>query len=233
MWLAILLLGAHTGLMGTVGQVPISGTVRTAAGTPLAGVRVFCARDRYTETDDQGRFSLPNRGEVIFLQHIGYRPLVLISSKLADALDIVMEDAGTAEFQVPSCEMSDTNMRFTFGRFSLAVPKHSRVRKGRDIDYTSFAIGWASSGKESFLAGIYGPIAASGFPFDRWITSSYEFSSRSWRNGDSDWVDIRGRSQDGLWRHVGTYGFSISYEKASSDGAAFFDRIIDSACFRN
>src|SRR5215471_13523962 len=162
MWLAILLLGAHTTLTGLAGQLPVSGTVRTAFGKPLAGVRVFCTRDRYSETDDQGRFRLPNRGEVIFLQHIGYRPVVLISSKLTDALDIAMEDAGPTEFRVPSCDRSDSNKRFTFAGFSFAVPKHSRVRKGRDVDYTSFSISWTSSGKESFLAGIYGPVASSG-----------------------------------------------------------------------
>ena len=233
MWLAILLLGSYASLMTCAGQVPISGTVRTATGKPLAGVQVFCVRDRYTETDDQGRFRLPDRGEVIFLRHFGYRPVVLISSKLTDALEIVMEDAGPTEFQVPSCDRSDSIKRFTFAGFSFAVPKHSTITRGRDIDYTSFSINWTFGNKESFLAGIYGPMATHGFPFDNWIVSSSEFSSRSWRIGEQDLVDIRGRSQAGLWRYVGSYGFSISYEKASSEGAAFFDDIIDSACLGN
>jgi hypothetical protein len=144
-----------------------------------------------------------------------------------------MEDAGPTEFRVPSCDGSDSNNRFTFGGFSFVLPKHSTITRGRNIDYTSFALNWGSGTEESLLRGMYGQMATSGFPVDNWIISSSEFSSRSWRNGEQELVDIRGRSQAGLWRYLGSHGFLISYEKASSDGAAFFDRIIDSACFCN
>jgi hypothetical protein len=228
-----LLLVTQTGSLTLARQQGISGTIRSKSGEPLAGVRVSCSRDRETETDDKGRFFLPNRGDVIFLQRNGYRPVVLMSNKLTDRIDLAMEESEPTEVQVPSCEKSFSGRRFTFGPFGLVIPKHARLRRGRDIDYTSFSISHASGNHEFFFGGISGPVATRGFPSDTWISSSSEISSRSWQHGDADWVDIHGRTQDGgLWRYVGSYGFSISYEKASREAAAFFDAIIDSACLR-
>jgi hypothetical protein len=76
-------------------------------------------------------------------------------------------------------------------------------------------------------------MASSGFPSDDWIITSAETSSRSWRYGDAEGLDLRGRSKEGkFWRYFGTYGIGLSYKEASKEAADYFDRIMDSACHR-
>jgi hypothetical protein len=212
------------------GQSGVIGTVRTKLGNPLAGVRVFCRGDRETETDNEGQFKLGNRGTVIFLLHTGYKPVILISSKIPDQLEIVMEEAKETEWQIPLCASSE---KFDFGHFRLSIPETAKLKIGRDIDYVDFSVDYGSENNRRYLEGIYGPHASSGFPSDDWITSSYEFSSRPWRKKEANWigVDVRGNKQDGThWRFVGAWGFQLSYQDAPREASAFFDRIIDSAC---
>ena len=213
------------------GQSGVIGTVRTKLGNPLAGVRVFCRGDGETETDNKGQFKLVNSGKVIFLLRTDYKPVILISSQIPDQLEIVMEEAKETEWQIPLC--ASFSEKIDFGPFRLSIPETAKPKRGGDIDYVDFSVGYGSENNRRYLEGIFGPNATSGFPFDDWIISSNEFSVRTWRNGEASWVgvDVRGRRQDGThWRYVGSWGFSLSYRDAPREASAFFDRIIDSAC---
>ena len=221
------------GFVTKAGSKPVTGIVKSRSGKPLAGVRVFCRSDRETETDSTGQFLLGDRGKVIFLQIRDYDPVVLVSDNIPDRIEIVMEDAAETEWLIPSCERSSSDKKFAFGPFRLVMTEREKPKRGSDIDYTDFSVSHGSGSNRRFLSGIFGPIATSGFPFDDWITSSVEFKSRSWRNGEANGIDIRGRAKSGkLWRYVGMYGFSLSYSEASQDISESFDRILDSACFQ-
>lgn len=223
-----------TGFVAKAGSNGVTGIVKSRSGKPLAGVRVFCRGDRETETDSTGQFALGNRGKVIFLQIKGYDPVVLVTNSISDRIEIVMEDAAEKEWLIPSCERSSSDKKFAFGPFRLVMTERAEPRRGSDVDYTDFSVSHGSGSNRRFLSGIFGPMATSGFPFDDWITSSVEFKSRSWRNGEATGIDIRGRAESGkLWRYVGMYGFSISYSEASQEASESFDRILDSACFQS
>jgi hypothetical protein len=70
-----------------------------------------------------------------------------------------------------------------------------------------------------------------GIPPYAWILNATEFSERSYKAGDVEGADMRGRLRDGTyWRFVGRLGESLQYSGLSQEQAAYFDRIIDGAC---
>ncbi len=89
------------------------------------------------------------------------------------------------------------------GAFTLLVPNGAKVKDGADIDYSSFTI-TNTKNKHEWIYGIFGPVAASGFPFDDWILSSEEYTGTSRCYEKVCLIDFRGRFKDGkLWRHIG------------------------------
>ena len=209
----------------------VTARVKSSSGHPLQGVRVFCRSDRETETDQNGLFSLANARGVVFLQHLGYRPLALLADSVQNGVDIVMDEAKQTEWLIPSCAQHLVGHKIMVARLQLLVPLGARLELGGDVDYQDFSASHARGDSKRFLYGIWGPMASTGFPRDEWIISSTEFALRSWRFGDASGVEMRGQSKGGkFWRYFGTYGIAISYENASKEASDYFDRIIGSAC---
>jgi hypothetical protein len=118
------------------------------------------------------------------------------------------------------------------GRLRIVVPPKASIRKGKDIDYESFVIEFREKGSEFVLDGIFGPLATSGqIPRD-WLSSS-EPTIKTWRHGEAEIIDGRGQLANGnYWRYVGTWGNSIRYHDVTKNAANYFDRILDSVCFK-
>jgi len=67
-----------------------------------------------------------------------------------------------------------------------------------------------------------------------WLAASVDVTRRVWRFADLEGVDAKGKLANGnYWRHTGHSGESISYYDIGSNAAAYFDRIIDHACFHD
>jgi hypothetical protein len=183
------------------------------------------------ETDDRGMFSLPHFEKIMAFRRDGFRPLTRIVDPSTKRLDVVLENAAATEWVIPRCAANDKSGRIGF-RLRLRVPKQAIARKARDVDYEDLAIGYGPKSNRVWLTGITGPYSgAFGFPPYAWILNATEFSERSYKAGEIEGADLRGRMRDGTyWRYVGRLGESIEYSSLSKEQAAFFDRIIDGAC---
>ncbi len=211
----------------------LTGSVKSASGRPLAEVFVFPNRSPgdIAETDERGTFSVPRFETVIVFRRDGFRPLTKIVNPTITNLDVVLEDAVATQWLLPRCTANDKRKRVGF-TLRLRVPKEAIARKGRDADYEDLAIGYGPKSTRVWLTGITGPYSgAFGFPPYAWILNATEFSERSYKAGNIEGADLRGRLRDGTyWRYVGRLTESIEYSGLSKQQAALFDRIIDGAC---
>jgi hypothetical protein len=211
----------------------LSGTVKSASGKPVTQVLIIYGRslNEITETDARGAFSLPHFGQVISFRRAGFRPLTKIVDSTMTTLNVTLEDAVATEWLIPSCAVVKGGWKRVGYSLRVPVPKGAVLRKGRDIDYTSFSIGYGPAESRVWLSGIEGPMASLGVPPEDWILKATEFSERSYRSGETVGFDMRGRLADGTyWRYVGRLGESVNYGGVSQEAAAFFDKILDSIC---
>ncbi len=210
----------------------LSGSVKSSSGQPLAHVYIFPDRSlvHIAETDDQGKFFVSRFERIIAFRHAGSRPLTKIVDPSITKLDVVLEDAAASQWSLPRCTEDDKRKRVGF-TLRLRVPKDAIARKGGDVDYESFAIGYGPKSKRVWLSGISGPYGSLGIPPYAWILNGTEFSERSYKAGAAEGADMRGRLGDGTyWRYVGRLGESVEYDGLTQEQAASFDRIIDGAC---
>jgi hypothetical protein len=140
--------------------------------------------------------------------------------------------AAQSQYSLPACGANAKDM--LGGRLKLKVDKDALVKKGRDVDYSNYAVGFGKKKERAWLQGIYGPNATSGQVPREWLRASSEVTQRTWKFGDFEGVDAKGKLADGnYWRYFGTLGESLYYYEAPPDAAAYFDRIIDGLCFRD
>lgn len=211
----------------------LTGVVKSTSGRPLAGVAVSSPPSAYPgqKTSSDGSFRIEVRENLVFFRHPDFRPLTKVLKGGEETLEVTLEDAAPTRWDIPPCTKASDGGRVGF-RLRLPVPKGPEVKGHTDIDYRYFAVAYGKGGGRFWLEGIEGPNASLGYPNFRDVLSSAEFTERSWRSGDFDGIDIRGRSREGYyWRYVGLYGSAVYYRGASSDASAYFDKLIANACF--
>jgi hypothetical protein len=136
------------------------------------------------------------------------------------------------QYSLSACGSSSKSGKLLGGRFKLKLPKGAIVKKGRDVDYSNYAIGIGPKKGRVRLAGIYGPLATSGKVPADWLSASAEVSQRTWKFADLDGVDAKGKLKNGnYWRYFGIFGESIEYYDVSEEAATYFDGIINNVCF--
>jgi len=136
-----------------------------------------------------------------------------------------------SQYSLVACESTAKPKQMLGLRLKLEVGKDAIVRKGRDVDYSNYAIGFDKKNR-AWLNGIFGPNATSGHVPREWLSASSEVSQRTWKIGDIKGVDAKGKLANGnYWRYFGMFGESIHYYDVPPDAAAYFDRVIDGVCF--
>jgi hypothetical protein len=136
------------------------------------------------------------------------------------------------QYALPPCSSSSKSGKFLGDRIKLQLPKGAIVKKGHDVDYSDYAIGFGPKKNRVWLEGIYGPTATSGQVWADWLSASVEVNSKSWKFGRIAGVDAKGKLKDrNYWRYFGMFGESLKYYDVPEDAAAYFDSIIDNICF--
>lgn len=136
-------------------------------------------------------------------------------------------------YVIASCSAPNKSERLVGGRYALSLPKNAIIKKGRDVDYSDYSIGYGKKKNRVWLFGIFGPLASSGKVPDDWLSASVEVVRRTWKRGEFEGVDAKGKLANGNhWRYFGQFGESISYHDVPAEAAAYFDNIIDTVCFR-
>jgi len=106
------------------------------------------------------------------------------------------------------------------GRLKLKLGKQAIVKRGRDVDYSNYALGFGVKKGRVWLQGIFGPYATSGRVPDDWLSASSEVTQTKWKFDDLEGVDAKGKLPNGnRWRYFGTFGESISYYDVPLDAA--------------
>lgn len=139
--------------------------------------------------------------------------------------------------RLPQCK--DLNKAKTAGeRLILTVPGGSKVKARSDADYSAYFIKFKSGGKDYFLTGIFGPTATGG-TVPKSLLEQTILTQKQWSfadpNASSDvtGTDTSGRHLNGnYWRYLGTPGEAVSYSDVPQEAAAFFDKILDSVCYK-
>lgn len=135
------------------------------------------------------------------------------------------------QYSLAACD-SSASKKAVGDRIKLHPPKDAVVKKGRDVDYSEYAIRFGPKKAPVWLQGIYGPTATSGAVSPDWLWLSTEVTRRQWNFGDLKGVDAKGRLGNGnYWRYLGRYGESVRYYDVPADAAAYFDGILNNACF--
>ena len=223
-----------TSWMGSSSQ--ISGTVVSKLGEPISGVRIRGRADnQYTlaTTDEKGNFDILQPGKIIFLQALGYRPVVLVLNKPITHINVEMEEASISEFKVPTCLLPEHSRDYIGHAFMLRPPQGAITVAGKGSGDLSHTIYYQSAQNSESLV-YYWSSTALGIPDDDWILGAKNFSIHSFRFGQYFGIDIRGISKDGKhWRFLGDFGgMEISYRNASKEAADYFDKIIGSLCLQ-
>ena len=233
-WLARCLFSTAVLLLGffsvVISATELTGTVRSKSGEPLADVSVTsqCEPCLHTKTDAKGFFKLPAHGPVIFFRYLGFRPLSKILESKVTTVEIVLEESAESEWKVPSKKKVSGPERYIGEESKLAVPRRLVLKKVRDADYLLYVI-HDRKNKLDLLEVWFGPSVSSGYPPADLLTSSSEFTERSWTCDMGTGVDIRGRLKSGeRWRWIRLVSGIAKYRVKSEEAANSFDKVIDS-----
>jgi hypothetical protein len=132
------------------------------------------------------------------------------------------------------CYQPPANQKLVGFNIKLSVPNDMSVNVSQDVDYEVYRILFGSGNNGFQLSGFSGLNVGNGEVTRFYLDGSRKFTRRYWRHDKRHGVDARGTLKNGrFWRYFGMFGETLSYYNVPADAAAYFDRILDSACFLN
>lgn len=225
---------------------PLTGTIRSDKGRPLAKVKVLTyapirkqakflgqamTMQRYeVVSDDKGFFRLPDHGRVIYFTHPELRPVTKIIPLTTATIQVVMEDAAASLWTVPQCKAESAKQQAGIA-FKVIVPEIVLVKKGVRFDLDVYYYGYKIA-DGSIEVMVNWQDSTSSHPSEETLIGSKRFTERMWRSGKRFGYDVRGERRDGkVWRFVSYRWGAISYQGNSPEAARVFDMMIDGICF--
>jgi|GEM_PF-4827401 len=131
---------------------------------------------------------------------------------------------------IPACSNSAKD-KFLGDRLRIQIPQGSIVKRGGDVDYSDYRMGFGKKTRRSWLYGISGPHATSGIVPKDWVSSSSNLFERKSTVDNTEIIDTKGTLPNGNhWRFVGVLGEKLSYHDVPPEAAAYFDNVMDSIC---
>ncbi len=221
----------------------ITGVVLGADGQPLQNVQVTGNRhnagggyvETHTQTGADGRFRLERVGSVLNFRARGFQPVTVVATSDADMTISLVADLNSS--RLSECGTVPRGYRFIGEGFRLSVPRGTKTtRRVGDDTWENFI--YFPGDKNTYLAIWEGPGNYEGDPLfhgfvrEEWILNSQAFSQRTASLGSKIVaMDIMGQSRNGShWRWISTESAVIYYQRADDKAAAFFDRILETAC---
>lgn len=224
----------------------LTGAVRSESGKPLSGVKVLTyapsnegrellgttlTTQRYEVTSDQnGVFTLPSHGRLVYFRRDDLRPLTKILGLSARRVEITMEEGAHSVWKIPRCSsLADNSHRFGIG-FRILAPANILVKKATQFENGGYLFGYDVNGHIEVL--INWSTSTSLEPDEAYLLESKEFSERTWVSGKTTGYEIRGVKSDGKrWRRLSFNWGALTYQGNSKDAAEAFDHLIDGLCF--
>lgn len=229
-------------------STPLRGSVKSENGTPIAHVQIVTnitttmgpglsvsgssSKEVITETDTQGRFSLPNHGRVIWFKQKDINPITKVVDLSLSELDIVAKDAASRTRDIPQC--SGVKRAASRVGSPFKVESHdgviARTRPSPDGNRDDYLFGIeVAEGKYEIMV-IWGG-STSLDPGEDVLVDSKDISEHQWRSGNVVGLEIRGvRSNGKIWRRISFAGGALTYQGNSERSARVFDKMMDNVC---
>ena len=204
---------------------------------PLPNVIVLDMPYQQVMTDSGGRFTLPvvARGalKVVDAQRTarftlaGYRPVTRVLQADTESEIVLQKDDSLAWAPSRCSAVTDMLMGDVMG---FKLPAGTAVSRTEDIDYSSVVV---QAGNDSVRLA-WGAFWSWGVPGPYFFSEISNLQERSLVLApDVTVAEYKGTRTDGTrFRYIGMFGETISYDGVSRDSADYFDRIIDSICWR-
>lgn len=212
----------------------VSGVVRDNAGHPLADIRVFGmyhfpsggAERRDVKTDINGHFALKNVGQVIFFVAAEYENLTRLRKADESSIEVTLKPKTKSHWPSKCSSNEEAGGKRYGSMFLFFVPDSAKTKHYSGDDTWDLVIKFPHSKTNERLLLWSGPLLGTAFVPEETVLNAKSFTQQEF-----DW---RGKDQNDMnWRWNSSMEDLIHYEKASDEGAQFFDRVIDSACLRN
>lgn len=133
-----------------------------------------------------------------------------------------------------ACAETRDSMRSVEKQYNLPIPSQAIAPRGGDGIYWGEGLAHTVQNKTYWLFVTLGPISASGKVPDDWLAASTAATRKTWKHGDTENVDVKGKLANGNhWRYFSQCGESSKYYDVPAEASAFFDRMIDGAYVRD
>ena len=143
------------------------------------------------------------------------------------SLRIVMRSV--PERTLPSCKQKCEALEGRRATFCFQIPADFEKSEGRDSDYGYKIFRLKSPGDVKAIRHAAGTLWGDGFPRNREVFESIEYSERFFDNGTI--LDAHGKTAMGTrWRQIGHFGESAEYQGVDESTALTLDKILDSVC---
>ena len=165
-----------------------------------------------------------------------HRSALIIVVVLACACPLVAQRrrAVPSRRVIPVCSIPTDAEKLVGFDIKFSVLRDTEVIHARDIDFVAWAIDFGPATNPVQLKAFSGLNVGNGEPSREDIAASRKFTRRYWTHNRRGGADSRGALKNGrLWRTFGMFGEVVWYYNVPADAAAYFDRILDTACFIN
>jgi hypothetical protein len=139
--------------------------------------------------------------------------------------------AGQENVELPACADGIQNKKTLGQRLRFEVPKGAKLKRGKDIDYVDYNVGFGKGTERVWMHGIHGSNASGGKVSSELLDTNI-ISQRIWKSEGIEMVDARGTLTNGhYWRFIGIFGEQVAYKNVPKDAADYFDRMLDTICY--
>jgi hypothetical protein len=133
---------------------------------------------------------------------------------------------------VPVCPKLADGDKLVGFQIKLIVPMDTVIAQGHDVDYSYWSIAFGEGKMRTELTGMSGFNVGNGEPMRDEVAASRRFERHYWAHNKQRGVDSKGTFKNGKrWRNFGMFGEVIWYFNAPVEAAAYFDRLLETACF--
>jgi hypothetical protein len=143
--------------------VELKGVVKSETGAPLADVYILthaptidgngnefpgAYMELGTKTDENGVFKLPDHGRIVYFKRQDLNPITKILVLSATQVEIVMQDASSTTWKIPSCSSVPDGSKRIGIAFKVALPDNAPFRKRDGIDGDEYIFGFDIGGEK-------------------------------------------------------------------------------------
>ena len=187
-----------------------------------------------TKTKEGGRFSLGKQGSLVRFSASGYRPITKRVEDLGQDSEVTLKADPGGLWIPPQCQVLRGPRMLTGDTMQFNLVSGGKIRRGQDIDYQTNVV----CHNRSCMQHGWGPLWSFGLPPWREFPSAFsnveERDVQIRPNVEYKGNEYRGRRSDGTYmRFVGILGETISYDHATKDAAEYFDKVIDTLCWKS